>query len=128
MDPISNMIVSIKNAGDAGRDSIVIPYSKLRESVAKILIEERYLKSVAKKGSETKPTLHIELYMDKRMPKVKGVKRISKPSKRVYRKVSDIRPVKQGYGILVMSTPTGIMAGYKAKKAGVGGEALFNIW
>ncbi len=128
MDPISNMIVSIKNAGDAGRDAIVIPYSKLKHDIANVLKEERFVKSVAKKGSEKKPTLEIELYMDNRNPKVKGVKRLSKPSKRVYRKVGEIRPVKQGYGILVLSTPTGIMAGYKAKKAGVGGEALFNIW
>ena len=128
MDPISNMIVSIKNAGDAGRDTIVIPYSKLKHDIAKILVEEKYVRSASKKGSEKKPTLEVELYMDKRTPKVKGVKRLSKPSKRVYRKVGDIRPVKQGYGILVLSTPAGIMAGYKAKKAGVGGEALFNNW
>jgi Ribosomal protein S8 len=128
MDPISNMIVSIKNAGDAGRDSIVIPFSKLKHSVASILKEEGFVKNVEKKSKGDKHNLAIDLIVEGRSPKVKGVKRHSKPSKRIYRKASEIRPVKHGYGVLVLSTPQGIMAGYKAKKAGLGGEALFSIW
>jgi len=128
MDPIANMLTAIKNAGQAGRESVVVSHSKLKEEIAKVLKAEKFIKDVEKKTKAQKPVLSIDLFLDNRMPKVKGAKRISKPSKRVYTKASDIRAVKQGYGILVLSTPKGVMAGYKAKKAGVGGEALFSIW
>ncbi len=128
MDPISNMIIAIKNAGDAGRENVVVNYSKIKEDIANVLKSEKFVKNVEKKSKGSKSFLSIDLYIDNRMPKVKGVKRISKPSKRIYTKTQDIRGVKQGYGILVLSTPQGVMAGYKAKKEGVGGEALFSIW
>ncbi len=128
MDPIANMIVSIKNAGDAGRHNVLVSYSKLKHSIADVLKEEGFVKSVEKKSKGNKHHLSIDLIVDGRSRKVKGVKRHSKPSKRIYKKASEIRPVKQSYGVLVLSTPQGVMAGYKAKKAGVGGEALFSIW
>lgn len=128
MDPIADMITNIKNAGNAGRHNIVVGYSRLKHDIAEVLKEEGFVKSVEKKTRGAKSSLAIELYVDGRTPKVKGVKRLSKPSKRVYKKSAEIRGVKQGYGILVLSTPAGVMAGHKAKKAGVGGEALFSIW
>ena len=128
MDPLANMITHIKNAGDAGRHNVLVSYSKIKHNIADVLKEEGFVKNVEKKSKGDKHHLSIDLILDGRNPKVKGVKRHSKPSKRIYRKASEIRPVKQGYGILVLSTPQGIMAGYKAKKAGVGGEALFSIW
>lgn len=122
------MINHIKNAGNAGRENVVVGYSKLKHNIADVLKTEGFVKNVEKKGKGTKNFLSIDLIVNDRNPKVKGTKRISKPSKRVYKKAGEIRAVKQGYGILVLSTPQGIMAGYKAKKAGVGGEALFSIW
>lgn len=122
------MLNHIKNAGNAGKDNVVVGYSKLKHDIADVLAAEGFIKSVSKKEKGSKPSLSLDLYIENRVPKVKGVKRHSKPSKRIYRKASEIRPVKQGYGILVLSTPKGVMAGYKAKRDGVGGEALFSIW
>ncbi|MBX4195919.1 30S ribosomal protein S8 [Candidatus Parcubacteria bacterium] len=127
-DPISDMIISMKNAGLAGRHNVVVGYSKLKHDIAEVLKAEGFVRNVEKKSKGAKHSLSIDLFVENRMPKVKGVKRLSKPSKRMYKKSADLRPVKQGYGILVLSTPKGVMAGYKAKKEGLGGEALFNIW
>ena len=128
MDPIANMIVQIKNAGSAGRETVVLPYSKVKENIANVLMKEGYVKKVEKKSKKGHPALSIDLFLDNRTPKVKGVKRISKTSKRVYKKSSEIRPVKNGYGLLVLSTPKGIMSGQDARKEKLGGEVLFSIW
>lgn len=128
MDPIANMIVGIKNAGAAGRESVVLPYSKLKENIANVLAKEGFVKKVEKKSHKGHPALSIDLFIDNRTPKIKGVKRISKTSKRIYKKSSEIRLVKQGYGLLVLSTPKGIMSGRDARKEKLGGEVLFSIW
>lgn len=128
MDPIADMVSHIRNAGGAGRHNVVVGYSRMKHNIAEVLKEEGFIKGVEKKSKGSKHFLSLDLFIENRLPKVKGVKRHSKPSKRIYRKSSEIRPVKHGYGILVLSTPQGIMAGYKAKKAGLGGEALFSIW
>jgi len=128
MDPISNMIIALKNAGFSGHESVLIPYSKMKEAIAELLNKEGYIKGVKKLEKSGKPALEIALILNKRVPRIQGTKRISKPSKRIYRKHNEIRPVKNGYGLLVMSTPAGIMSGYEAKKAHLGGEALFTIW
>lgn len=128
MDPIADMLVHLRNAGNAGRDNVVVGYSRLKHDIAEVLKAEGFVKSVEKKTKSGKPALSIDLHIENRIPKIKGSKRLSKPSKRVYKKASEIRPVRQGYGLLVLSTPRGVMAGYKAKREGVGGEALFSIW
>lgn len=128
MDPIADMINSLKNAGNAGRDSLTVPFSKLKENIAKVLLSEGFIKSVEKKAVGGKPMLSIDLFVENRVPKIKGVSRYSKTSKRVYRKSSELRPVKNGYGALVLSTPKGVMSGRNAKKEKVGGEVLFSIW
>ena len=128
MDPIANMITQIKNAGFAGKDTIVISYSKVKEAIAETLRKEGFVKSVEKKTKGGKPALEIGLLLENRVPKVRGVKRLSKSSKRIYLKSADIRAVKNGYGALIVSTPQGIMTGRDAKKSKLGGEALFSIW
>ena|SRR3990167_5987093 len=128
MDTISNMIIQIKNAGPAGHDSVSIPYSKLKHSIASVLKAEKFVKDVEEGTKGGKKVLNISLFSESRVPKIQGVKRLSKPSKRIYHKSSDIRGVKSGYGALIISTSAGVMSGREAKKAGLGGEALFNIW
>lgn len=122
------MIVALKNAGAAGHDSLKLPYSKMKESVASVLKEEGFIKSFKKGMSKTKPVLEIELITEGKSTKIRGVKRISKTSKRIYKKASEIRPVRSGYGLVVLTTPQGVMSGRRAKKLGVGGEVLFSIW
>lgn len=128
MDTISNMIIQIKNAGQAGHDAVLVPYSKFKHSIAETLKKENFIKNVDTKTEKTRKMLVIELLMENRVPKIKGVERISKPSRRIYKKASDIRAVKSGYGALILSTSAGIMSGREAKRASLGGEALFKIW
>jgi len=128
MDTISDMIIRIKNAGGAGHDRVLVPYSKFRHSIVEVLKKENFIKSVETESKKGKKMLAVELFMENRVPKIKGVKRISKPSRRIYKKSSDIRAVKNGYGALILSTSQGIMSGREAKKSQLGGEALFSIW
>ena len=128
MDQISNLIIQIKNAGSAGHESAVTSSTKLKRSIAEVLKSEGFIKNVEEKIEKGKKVLVLSLFLENRIPKIKGVQRISKPSKRVYKKASEMRTVRSGYGALIVSTSAGVMSGKKAKAAKLGGEALFNIW
>lgn len=102
-----------------------MPFSRMKFSIAQILEKEGYIGSVdQKKGT----ALSVSLLYKNGRPAITGAKRISKPSRRMYMSVHDIRPIKRGYGLLVLSTPEGILSGKEAKQKRVGGEALFEIW
>ncbi len=128
MDAIANMITSLKNAGNAGKDSVAIDFTNLKSNIAEVLKTEGFIRSFEKKMIKGRPMLLINLILENRIPKIKGVTRVSKSSKRIYKKADELRPVKNGYGAMVLSTPKGVMSGRTAKKEGVGGEVLFNIW
>ena len=118
----------LKNASLAGKDSVVIPYSKMKNSIAECLKNESYITDFSKKVRKGIPVLEMSLaYVDKK-PKITEVERISKQSRRVYFGVKDIHSVRSGTGLLVMSTPKGILSGKQARKEQVGGEALFKLW
>ncbi|MEK7180542.1 MAG: 30S ribosomal protein S8 [Patescibacteria group bacterium] len=128
-DQIADMITRLKNAGDAGKASVVFPYSKLKFAIAEILHKSGYLKSYAKKGKKVAKSIEVELvYEGEDAPKIQGVKRISKFSRRTYMGAKDLTPVRQGYGIAILSTPQGVVTDKEAKKLNVGGELLFEIW
>jgi small subunit ribosomal protein S8 len=128
MDPISNMIIMMKNASLAGKESVSFPYSKMKNAVSECLKKEGFISSVSKRIENGSPMLEIKLIYTDKKPKITEVKRISRQSKRVYLGVKNIRPVKNGFGLLVLSTPKGILSGKEAKKEQVGGEALFKLW
>ena len=128
MDSIANMIISIKNAGTAGKESILLPYTKLKEAIANVLLKENYIKSVSKKKKLNNKILEIGIIYIDHKPKIQGVQRISKFSKRVYQKSGAIRSFKSGYGRVILSTNKGILTDKQAVKEKVGGEALFKIW
>jgi small subunit ribosomal protein S8 len=125
-DPVSDLIIRIKNAGKVRKESVLLPYSKLKEAIATLLVAEGYLKSVSKK--KTSPVLEIVLNYHNGEPKVKEVERISKPSRRVYKGFEDIHPIKGGFGKTIFSTPKGILTDRQAIREKVGGEVLFKIW
>ena len=127
-DPIADMITRLKNAQDVGKTSIVFPYSKLKLAVAEILEKTGYIKSTAKKGKKLAKSIEVELVYDNDKPKIRGVKRISKFSQRIYKGAKEIFPVKQGKGISIISTPQGILTDKEARKTNAGGEVLFEIW
>jgi len=128
MDPISDMIVQIKNASSAGKESVILPYSKLKLSILETLQKEGFVKSFSKKGKKVIKFIEVILAQENGEAKIHDVQRISKSSRRVYQKAKDIRGVKNGFGILVLSTPKGIMSDKTARAEKVGGEALFKIW
>ncbi|MFZ2621183.1 MAG: 30S ribosomal protein S8 [Minisyncoccia bacterium] len=128
MDPVSDMIVRIKNAYDSKKESVVLPCSKLKLAILDVLMKEGFVKSVGKKGKKIAKFIEVGLIYDNGTPRVSGIERVSKTSKRIYNKVKDIKKVKSGIGSLILSTPKGIMTDKVAKEAKVGGEALFKIW
>ena len=127
-DPIADMLIRIKNAGIAGKDIVEMPFSNLKEAIAKVLFAEGYITSYAKKGKKVQKTLELGVAYEGKTPRVSDVARMSKPSRRFYLKADEIKQVKNGFGLMVMSTPKGIMTGDDARKGMVGGEALFKIW
>ena len=140
-DQIANMIIMMKNAGLAGRPSISLPHSKLKNAILECLKKEGYVKKVSTKGAalaggqgftsggkKGQPMLEVELVYVNKRPKITEAERISKQSRRVYFGVKDIHKVRNGTGLLVLSTPKGILSGRDARKEQVGGEALFRLW
>ncbi len=128
MDSISNMIIMMKNGSLAGKESVTLPYSKMKNAILECLKKEGYINAVAKKIKKDQPVLEVGLvYVDKK-PKITEVERISKQSRRVYFRIKDIHSVRSGSGLLILSTPKGILSGREARKEQVGGEALFRLW
>ena len=127
-DSISDFLIQLKNGNRVKRESVTLPASNLKLAIAEALVKTNYLKSVIRKGKKVKKFLTCELvYLDSQ-PKITQIKRLSRPSRRVYFSASDIKPVRQGFGTLFLSTPKGIMTGDEARKAKLGGEALFEIY
>lgn len=118
----------MKNGSLAGKESVFLPYSKMKNAIALCLKKEGYVKAVSKKVKKEQPVLEVELIYINKRPKIVEVERVSKQSRRVYFGVKDIHSVRSGSGLLVLSTPKGILSGKEARKEQVGGEALFKIW
>ncbi len=127
-DPISDMLTRIRNAGTAALDEAVMPGSKMKAAIAEVLKGEGYISdySVAKDGA--KETLTIKLKYYKNKPVIEGIKRVSKPSCRVYCGSSDIPKVRNGLGTVILSTPQGIISNRTAVESNVGGEVLCFVW
>lgn len=128
MDQIANMVNMVKNAGRVEHESVVVPFSKIKHSIAECLVKEGYLASVTKKMKKGFPVLELGIAYVDGTPKVSGVERVSKSSRRVYKGVKEIRPARNGVSLTVLSTPKGILTDREARKEMVGGEVLFKIW
>ena len=126
MDTIANMITTIKNGYLARKQSVVVPYSHMKKEVAIKLKEAGYVESV--KNIEDKRGLEINLLYKDGDPAVSDIKRISKPSLRVYSSAKRIPRVLSGRGEVILSTPDGILTGNQARRAKVGGELLLKVW
>ncbi len=127
-DPISDLIIRLKNSSDARKSSVSISYSKFGENVAHALKKAGYVLSVEKKGKPFTRELILGLIYSDNGARIHGVERVSKPSRRVYLRSSDIRVYRSGFGNSFLSTPKGVMMDQEAKKNKVGGELLFKIW
>lgn len=128
MDQIANMLITLKHGGIAGKQSVTVPFSGYKASIAKVLLDKGYIKSFEKKSREKGDLLELGIQYVNNQPRISGVKRISKSSRRVYMPVKNIKNIKFGFGMVVLSTPKGVLAGQDAQKEQVGGEVLFEIW
>ena len=123
-----DLIVKIRNAESAKKETLTTPFSKMDFAVAKILEKSGFLHDVQKKTVEKKNFLEIRLPKGKNDRLITGFKIVSKPSRRIYVNSQNLKSVRQGFGIGVLSTSSGVMNNKEARKAKVGGEYLFEIW
>lgn len=120
-----NLLIKIKNAQEAEKGFLKSPFSKMDLAVANLLMKAGYLKSVETKGKADKRLIEIILKDEKA---IKGLKFISRPSRKIYAGYKDIKSVKSGYGLAVVSTSKGIMSNKEARQQKLGGQLLFEIW
>ncbi len=130
-DPIADMLTRIRNGCHAHHREVEIPWSRVKESIGHLLSEEGYVLEVKRAKSKDKvgDVLRIQLKFDKDdKPVISGLKRVSRPGRRIYVGSKEIPPVRRGLGINLLSTPKGILVDRQARKDGVGGELLCSVW
>lgn len=133
IDPIAEMLTRIRNAQKAGLSEACFSASKLKLAIAKILEKEGFIESVAREKNDERDQIKVGLKYfkisnTKKNPAITEIKRISKQGQRIYVRNKDIRNVKNKYGIAIVSTSKGVMTGAEAKKNGLGGEYICEVW
>jgi small subunit ribosomal protein S8 len=133
LDPIAEMLTRIRNAQRAGHKDVVFSASKLKLAIAKILEKEGFVATVVTEKTDMIESVRVELKYHRisntqKLPAIKEIKRVSKEGQRIYVKNKDIRTVKNNFGISIISTPKGIMTGFEARKQGLGGEIVCEVW
>ena len=124
MDPVADMLVSIKNGYMAKKPQVLVPFSKLKFEIAKVLEEAKFVSKIAKRESQ----ILIELSYDAGKPKITDIKKVSKLGLRIYEKAKNIKTIKGGRGIVIVSTSKGVMTGKVAKSKKLGGEVICRVW
>lgn len=127
MDPIADMLTAIRNAQAVQHESLTVPGSKLKQAILKILKREGYIEDFSV-TEDAKPTLFIALRYNNRRPAIAHIRRISKPGLRIYRKRDELPRPLRGMGLAIISTPGGVVTDKEARKLGVGGEILCEVW
>ena len=129
-DPIADMLTRIRNAQVAKHDSVVMPASNAKKAIAKILLDEGYIKTYEKidDGVQGQIKLTLKYVNGKQQPVIAGIKRISKPGLRVYAKCEELPKVLGGLGVAIVSTSRGLMTDKNARSNNLGGEVLAYIW
>jgi small subunit ribosomal protein S8 len=130
-DPIADMLTRIRNGGRAHHREVEIPWSRVKESIARLLVEEGYVREVkrSKPKDSVGEILRVQLKFDKDdKPVITGITRVSRPGRRVYVGNKEIPQVRRGLGVNLISTPKGILVDRQARKSRVGGELLCSIW
>ncbi|TAK03294.1 30S ribosomal protein S8 [Patescibacteria group bacterium] len=126
-DPVSDMLTRLRNALAVRRDVVELPHSNLKEAIANILKREGYLSSVEKTGQVPHAMIRVALAYEHDRPRLRTLRRVSKPGSRVYMKTGEIRPVMSGMGISIISTPNGLMTNREARSRRLGGEVICEI-
>ena len=129
MDTIGDFLTRVRNAGMARHEKLDVPASNVRAGIAKILLENGYIRSFKVVRDDKQGVMRVYLkYNDKGKPIITSIDRVSRPGRRVYVKATDIPAVRNGFGISILSTNRGIVDGDKAKADNLGGELLCNVW
>ncbi len=124
----TDLLTKIHNAQRAKKASVKVPYSTMDMAVAEVLAARGFVLSAAKKGRAPKRIIEVELKYEGETGAISGIKFLSVPSRRLYAGYKEMRPVRQGFGVAVVSTPSGIMTSSQARKSKIGGQLLFEIW
>ncbi|MBQ6874267.1 MAG: 30S ribosomal protein S8 [Clostridia bacterium] len=128
-DSIADMLTRIRNANAAKHDTVKVPASNMKKSIAQILLDEGYIKNYTVEEDGKQGMITIELkYGPNKSQVITGLRRVSKPGLRIYSSCEDMPKVMKGLGTVIVSTPKGVMTGKDARKANVGGEVLAFIW
>ena len=127
-DPIADMLTRIRNANSARHDTVDVPASNMKKSIAQILLDEGYIKSYQIVDDGTQGVIHITLKYNGKDKVITGLRRVSKPGLRVYVGADELPRVLRGLGIAIVSTSKGIMTDKKARTLNVGGEVLAFVW
>ena len=128
-DPVADMLTRIRNANTAGHASVEIPASKIKKNIAEILLKEGYIKGYEVIEGEVQDTIKVAMkYGADKAKVITGIKRISKPGKKVYAKKDEVHKVLGGLGIAIISTSNGLITDKEARKLGVGGEVICYVW
>ena len=128
-DPIADFLTRIRNAGMAKHETVEMPHSKMKAEMARILQEQGYIEGSSEKGAGAQKKLVIELkYGPEGERGITGLRRMSRPGRRVYRKQASIPRVLNGLGVAILSTSRGILTDHEARRAGIGGEVLCFVY
>jgi small subunit ribosomal protein S8 len=128
-DPVGDYLTRIRNALGAEHEEVVIPSSRLKREMSRILKEQGYITDFSAEQGEKGEVLNIKLrYTEDRDPVIMGMERVSRPGRRRYVKSDEVPRVQGGMGTTIVSTSTGVMTGHEAKKKGVGGEVVAYVW
>lgn len=126
-DPISDLLCRLRNAARAQHPEVLVPHSRLKESLARVLQREGYLSEVAVEGT-TKKQIRLKLRYAGRKSVLEGLRRLSSPGRRVYARSTEIPKVRGGLGVVVLSTSSGIVTDREARQRKLGGELLCSVW
>jgi len=128
-DPVADMLTRVRNATAARKATVDVPWSRHKEEIARVLVQEGYLAAAAAVEAEPRRVLRIDLrYDNRRRPVITGIRRVSRPSLRVYVGTDEIPAVRGGLGINVLSTPKGVLVDRDARREKVGGEVICTVW
>ena len=125
-DPIADMLTRIRNAIAAGKGEVVVPFSKMKEAIVKILVESGYVAGYQKEDAG--PSQQLRISLEGSSQAINSLPRLSKPGRRLYAGSQDIPSVLGGRGIVILSTPAGLMTGQQARKQRIGGELICKVW
>jgi small subunit ribosomal protein S8 len=127
-DPISDMLTRIRNAIAVNKTEISLPYSTIKQSVAELLVSNKFIASVKVNGEGIDKKLHIIINDEAKNAAITSISRMSRPGRRLYVRAGDIPVVKSGRGIVILSTSKGLMTGASAKKENIGGELICKVY